>query len=48
MVQPTALNLVIIGLMMVIFNFFWRMGTSALLARNPESGLGKAMGTIIG
>lgn len=48
MVQPTALNLVIVGLMMVIFNFLWRMGASALLARNPESGLGKGMSTIIG
>lgn len=43
MVQPTALNIIIIGLAVVIFSFLWRMAASALLARNPESGLGKAM-----
>lgn len=47
MVQPTALNIVVIGLSMVIFAFLWRMGASALINRNPESGLGKAMLTIL-
>lgn len=47
MVQPTALNLLIIGLSMVIFVFMWRMAASALVDRNPESGLGQAMATIL-
>jgi len=42
-IQPTALNIIIIGLAMVIFSFLWRMGASALVNRNPDSGLGKAM-----
>lgn len=46
MVQPTALNFIIIGLMVVIFNFMWRMGAGALVARNPDSKLGAAMGTL--
>lgn len=47
MVQPTALNFIIIGLSMVIFTFLWRMGAAALINRNPESGLGKAMLTAL-
>lgn len=47
MVQPTFLNILIVGLSMVIFVFLWRMGASALINRNPESGLGKAMLTIL-
>lgn len=47
MIQPTALNVLIIGLSSVIFVFLWRMGATALVNRNPESGLGKAMGTIL-
>lgn len=43
MIQPTALNIIIIGLSMVIFAFLWRMGAMALVKRNPDSGLGKAM-----
>jgi len=43
MIQPTALNILIIGLSSVVFVFLWRMGAAALLNRNPESGLGKAM-----
>jgi hypothetical protein len=43
MVQPTALNIVIIGLSVVIFAFLWRMAASALATRNPDSGLAKAM-----
>jgi hypothetical protein len=47
MVQPTFLNIIIVGLSVVIFAFLWRMGASALINRNPESGLGKAMLTIL-
>jgi len=43
MIQPTFLNILIIGLSAVVFAFLWRMAASALLARNPESGLGKTM-----
>lgn len=43
MIQPTALNILIIGLAAVVFVFLWRMAAAALLNRNPESGLGKAM-----
>lgn len=43
MVQPTALNILIIGLSAVVFVWLWRMGAAALLVRNPESGLAKAM-----
>lgn len=46
MVQPTALNFVIIGLMVIIFNFVWRMTAGALVARNPDSKLGAAMGAL--
>lgn len=47
MIQPTALNILIIGMSMVIFTFLWRMGASALISRNPDSGLGKAMSVIL-
>lgn len=47
MIQPTALNILIIGLAMVVFVFLWRMAAMALVKRNPESGLGKAMGTLL-
>lgn len=47
MVQPTALNLLIIGFSMVIFTFFWRMAAAALTTRNPDSGMGKAMSVIL-
>lgn len=47
MIQPTALNILIIGFAMVVFVFLWRMGAMALVNRNPESGLGKAMGTLL-
>lgn len=46
MVQPTALNIIIIGLSMVIFVFLWRMAAASLVSRNPDSGLGKAMAAI--
>lgn len=47
MIQPTALNILIIGLSMIVFSFLWRMGAAALVNRNPESGLGKTMATIV-
>lgn len=47
MVQPTALNILVIGLSMVIFVFLWRMAAAALVNRNPDSGLGKAMAVIL-
>jgi hypothetical protein len=47
MIQPTALNILVIGMSMVIFTFLWRMGASALISRNPDSGLGKAMSVIL-
>lgn len=46
MVQPTALNFVVIGLMMVIFAAMWNMAAMALIKRNPDSPLGKAMGVL--
>lgn len=47
MVQPTALNILVIGLSMVVFTFLWRMAAASLVARNPDSGLGKAMAVIL-
>lgn len=43
MVQPTALNILIIGFSTIIFFFLWRMAAMALMKRNPNSGLAKAM-----
>lgn len=43
MIQPTFLNILIIGFSMVIFAFLWRMAAMAMIKRNPNSGLGKAM-----
>lgn len=47
MVQPTALNFIIVGLMTVIFLFMWRYLSAALVDRNPESQLGRGMAAII-
>ncbi len=47
MIQPTFLNILVIGLSTVIFVFLWRMAAAALITRNPESGLGKAMAVIL-
>lgn len=47
MITPSAMNVVIIGLSMVVFVFLWRMGASALIARNPDSPVGKAMGVLV-
>lgn len=46
MIQPSALNVLIIGLSVIIFSFIWRMASSHLVARNPDSPYGKAMGSI--
>lgn len=43
MIQPSALNVVIVGLMVIIFAFFWRM----LAARLSEHPVGQAMATIL-
>lgn len=47
MIQPTFLNILVIGLSTIIFVFLWRMAAAALISRNPESGLGKAMAVIL-
>lgn len=47
MIQPTALNILVIGLAFIIFSFLWRMSAAALAKRNPDSGLAKAMAVII-
>jgi hypothetical protein len=47
MVQPTTLNFIIIGLMVIIFAFFWRMASAMLVDRNPDSTLGRGMGAIL-
>lgn len=45
MVQPSALNVVIIGLSMVIFAFFWRMIAAKLAERG--SPIGDAMAVVL-
>jgi hypothetical protein len=45
-IQPSALNLLIVAAMMVIIVFMMRTTAAALVARNPESGAGKALGYI--
>lgn len=47
MVQATALNIVVIGLSMVLFSFFWRMAASALADRNPDSPIAQAMAVLL-
>ncbi len=39
MIVPSALNVIIVGLMMVIFTFLWRM----LAAKWSDSPVGQAM-----
>lgn len=39
MIVPSALNVVIVGLMMVIFTFLWRMAA----AKMSDSPVGQAM-----
>lgn len=43
MVQPSALNVLIIGASVVVFAFLWRMAA----ARMSESSWGQAMATIL-
>lgn len=47
MIQPTTLNVLVIGLSMMIFTFLWRMLAAYLASRNPDSGLAKAAGVIL-
>lgn len=47
MIQPTALNVVVIGLCMVVFTFLWRALAMYLAARNPDSGVAQAMSVIL-
>ena len=46
MITPSTLNFVVVALMVVIFSFLWKMGASALVKRNSESPLGRAMAAI--
>lgn len=43
MVQPSALNVIIIGLSMVVFAFFWRMIAAKLSERGSAIGDGMAV-----
>lgn len=43
MIQPSALNVLIIGFSMVIFTFFWRM----LAAKLADSPVGQAMAVVL-
>lgn len=45
MVQPSALNVIIIGLSMVIFTFLWRMAAAKLSERG--SAIGDAMAVVL-
>ncbi len=47
MIQVSALNVLIVTLMMIIGTFLVRMGANALTARNPDSGLGKGLSVVI-
>jgi len=42
-VQPSALNVIIIGLSMVVFAFFWRMIAAKLSERGSAIGDGMAV-----
>lgn len=43
MIQPSALNVLIIGFSMVIFTFFWRM----LAAKMADQPVGQAMAVVL-
>ena len=45
MIMPSALNVVIIGLSVIVFSFLWRMA-AAKLAENDNS-FGQAMAAIL-
>ena len=36
-IRPTALNVIIIGLASIVFNFVWRLAAGWLVDRNPEA-----------
>lgn len=38
MIRPSALNLIIVGLMMIIFTFLWRMAMARLAEGGSEFG----------
>src|SRR5262245_15688682 len=46
MIMPSALNFLIVGAMIVIFSFLWKMGAASLVRRNSDSPVGKAMAAI--
>lgn len=46
MIQPSALNFVVIALNVIILAFLWRMASAALLKQNKDSGLAKGMAAI--
>jgi hypothetical protein len=43
MIQPTTLNVLIVGAMMIIFTFLWRMAA----AHTSETSIGKAMAVVL-
>lgn len=43
MIQPSALNLLIVGSMVVIFSFFWRVAA----AKMADTPWGQSMATIL-
>lgn len=45
MVTPSALNLIIVGFMMVIFTFLWRMAAAKLSEKG--SPIGDAMAVVL-
>jgi hypothetical protein len=45
MIQPSALNVLIVGFMMVIFAFLWRMLAAKLAERG--SAIGDAMAVVL-
>lgn len=47
MIQPTALNVLVIGLSMVVFAFLWRALAMFLASRNPDSGVAQAMSIVL-
>lgn len=44
MIQPTALNFVIVACFVLIFTFLWHALSGYLVTRNPDSAIGKALG----
>lgn len=46
MINPSGLNFIVFGAMFLIFSFLWKTAAAALIARNPNSSVGKAMGAI--